>query len=365
MALNCNTPDRLVTLGGALRRLILLCVGSALILALPVLLIALATWALGKAESLGPNYSGAAISGSIAGSLAGTLVSWVREVAARTNIIRLVRSLDHRAAAVGAALALAFSIPPTGTYKDHVTGIIIAVFTGMLTAAIIGKLIGHFGASLAGALKSAMVATVASAFAFLFGIYLAILADAFLLLAGGLAHFMASSTIGGAFSRALVLLEYGGILLISSIGIMAVGTITTLVTNSRAEMLIVMIGFVYAVLGYVLWIAAFPVLNSVNFEGAIAGCLAGILAGACVGLESKAFKGVTAGLIGGCLAGVLGSAVAPLSIRGLDRIVGGAFGGLGAVKNQLEPGVLGAVFGGVLGGFFPEYLQQETRRGLG
>lgn len=163
---------------------------------------------------------------------------------------------------------------------------------------------------------------------------------------------MVSSPITGALSRALTILQNGALLLIATIGTLAAGSISRLVAKTRAGALILMLGVVYAVLGYTLGTLAFPELHDANFEGAIAGGLAGILAGACVGIEGNAFKGVTAGLIGGCLAGVLGGAVAPVSIWALNGIVGGVFGGLSSVAGQLDPGVLGAVFGGALGGFF-------------
>ena len=317
-----------------------------------------------KIDGLG-DYSGAGLVGSIAGAFAGTSVTWVYEVSSKTGIANLVRSLDHRAAAVGAALALAFSLGPTGNdiHKADPTGILVGIFIGMLTAAITSSLTRLFGGSLAGALKSAMAATVASAFSFLFGFYLAVFAGVstglgqdsrgpLLLLANGLASIMASSAIPGAISHTLPVLQNGAIVLVAIIGTMTACSITTVVCSPRAGSLTLMLGFVYAVLGLILGTLFFPVMNDANFEGAIAGGLAGVLAGACVGLGSTAFKGVTAGLVGGCLAAALGVAVAPVIIRTLNRIVGAPFGAQFGVQGQLDPGLLGAVFGGVLGGFF-------------
>lgn len=151
------------SLSDTLQRILLLASVSILIFALPVVLIAIGTSAVGshffyKIDSIG-DYSGAAAVGSIAGALAGTMVGWAPEVVGRTSTIHLVRSLDQRAGAVGAALALAFSLGPTGTYAVNRTGIVIGIFTGMLTAAITSRLAGAFGGSLASALKSTIAAT--------------------------------------------------------------------------------------------------------------------------------------------------------------------------------------------------------------
>jgi hypothetical protein len=318
-----------------------------------VALITFATQVFRKIEIVVPNYGGAALAGTIAGALAGAIATWPRgEAVATLRSASLARSLDAKAGAVGAALALAFALGPSGEYRVPFEGVVIGIFTGLATAAVSSRLARIFGGSIAGALKSAVSTAATSALGFLFGAYLAVLSGSFLLLTSGLSLVMASSTMVGAFSRAPVVLEYGALLLIASLGIMIVSSITTVLANARAGTLILIIGFGYAVLGYTLGRLSFPQPHNANFEGALAGGLAGILAGACVGLEGHAFKGVTAGLVGGSVAQVLGSAVAPLSILVLSRIFGDVFGGLRVVAGQLDPGLLGAVFGGVLGGFF-------------
>lgn len=318
-----------------------------------ILLLTFATLTFGKTETVVPNYSGAAFAGTVAGALAGIIASWPRgEEAGTLRAANLSRTLDPKAGAVGAALALAFALGPSGEYRVGFGGVVIGILTGLVTAAVSSRLTRTLGGSIASALKSAVSATFTSALGFLFGAYVAVLSGSFLLLTSGLSQVMASSTMVGALSHALVVLEYGALLLIGSLGIMMVSSITTVLANARAGTLILIIGFVYAILGYTLGVLSFPQLHTANFEGALAGGLAGILAGACVGLEGHAFKGVTAGLVGGSVAQILGSAVAPLTMLTLGRIYGPVFGGIGAVAGQLDPGLLGAVFGGVLGGFF-------------
>jgi hypothetical protein len=326
---------------------------SVLIPVISILLITFATVAFGTIANVVPNYSGAALAGTVAGALAGIIASWPRaDTTGTVRIANLSRTLDPKAGAVGAGLALAFALGPTGEYRVHFDGIVIAILTGLVTAAVSSRLVKTLGGSIAGALKSAVCATFTSALGFLFGAYLAVLSGTFLLLTSGLSQVMASTTMVGALSRALVVLEYGALLLIATLGVMVVSSVTTVLANARAGTLVLTIGLVYAGLGYVLGVLSFPQLDPANFEGALAGGLAGILAGACVGLEGHAFKGVTAGLVGGSVAQILGSAVAPLTILVLRRIYGTVFGGLGPVAGQLDPGLLGAVFGGVLGGFF-------------
>lgn len=318
-----------------------------------IALITFATLAFDRIETFVPNYSGAAFVGTVAGALAGVIASWPhREAAAKLHVTKPSRTLDWKAAAVGAALALAFALGPSDKDRVHLGGIVIGILTGLVTAAVVSRLTRTHGGTIANALKSAISVTFASTLGFLFGAYLALLSDSFLLLTSGLSEVMANSTMVGALSRAMIISEYGALLLMAIMGVMIVVSITAALASARAGTLVLIIGFAYAVLGYTLSVLSFPQWHASNFEGALAGSLAGILAGACVGLDGHAFKGVTAGLVGGSVAQILGSAVAPLSILVLSRIYATVFGGIGSVAAQLNPGLLGAVFGGVLVGFF-------------
>ena len=120
-----------------------------------------------------PNCAGAALAGTIAGALAGAIATWPRgEAVATLRGGSLARGLDAKAGAVGAALALAFALGPSGEYKVPFEGVVIGIFTGLVTAAASSRLVRSFGGSIAGALKEAVSTASASTLSFLFGAYL-------------------------------------------------------------------------------------------------------------------------------------------------------------------------------------------------